>query len=678
MRSKRIWQAMWVAVAILMGGYAHSQDCDLRVNDQAGVFGDTGAIERAANILADKGADVRVWSLATLGGASNLDFAEKQIEGRCESWRSPGGGRKSNLLALIVSMNPRKIGLYFGGQYQFLDGHWQRIQSDHIKPKLVAGDISGGMAAGINEVARMAEGVLHPSAPPIQKAPIVVVRERAPRKPMDLSWLGWVFGLALLIGAGFFSARAYNAAQRNSARRKVVQLRAKNAKSSCATAITELDTAIGEFELRVTDIAQSMCEEDRAAILAIHDRVKDAHTEAMVAFSNIDQSANDPNTSRTVEEYTEIEGSFTVVLRKLDACRRLLAKSETELGRFASLDAEIKAARAIADGVARKLAGTRETFDGLAAMHAVSSWESVRGNGSAAEAKLKAATDAIVQAEACESAQPRKVVAARAALETATQFLVEAESHLTSIEERANQLAVAKRDAAGEIDAAAADIEKARRYLQTHSADFSTDHFVEVEEAARILEEARDALKITPPDYVVTLKKAQAANKLADRVLAAALSEIEAKERLERQAVSSLRDAERAISKAKEFIQDHEEIDDAPGKLLKGARRALTSANRTEDLATRVRFANDAASKANEAYDNAKGQIEAARRRRQRREYDHRSDRNDGDTNIFAPVIVGGGGGSRHDDGGSIFGGGGGGSTNWGGFGGGGGGSSGW
>jgi uncharacterized membrane protein YgcG len=178
------------ALGAMLALSAHSQQCE----SVSGITPTPPKLQAAIDNTVNAGADVRVMVINRMNTAT-LDAYEALIEHQCTSWRAPDGGRKNNLVALIVSTGDRKLGLYFGSQWPMLKPRWPSIESSVIKPRLRDGDIAGGIAAGLNEVTRLI------SAPPTTNA-TVVVEQPASSPPTDLSGLWTVLMWLVLLPGG--------------------------------------------------------------------------------------------------------------------------------------------------------------------------------------------------------------------------------------------------------------------------------------------------------------------------------------------------------------------------------------------------------------------------------------------------------------------------------------------
>jgi hypothetical protein len=131
--------------------------CDQIVIDEAGVFANgADSVQNAANQLIRSGADVRVRTIQTYGNAGNLDRYEAQLEQQCLSWTDTSRNRKNNLVVILVAIQERQTGIYYGSQWEkALENKWTQIQSEIMNPRFVQGDFAGGVIDGIQEINRL-------------------------------------------------------------------------------------------------------------------------------------------------------------------------------------------------------------------------------------------------------------------------------------------------------------------------------------------------------------------------------------------------------------------------------------------------------------------------------------------------------------------------------------------
>jgi hypothetical protein len=96
---------------VAVPGALAQNHCDQLLLDEANVFGgQLASVEAEAQRLVNLGADVRVRTIQTYGAAGTLDNYQEAIERECASWRAPDGGRKNNLIVLMVAVQERRTG----------------------------------------------------------------------------------------------------------------------------------------------------------------------------------------------------------------------------------------------------------------------------------------------------------------------------------------------------------------------------------------------------------------------------------------------------------------------------------------------------------------------------------------------------------------------------------------
>jgi uncharacterized membrane protein YgcG len=193
--------ALFIAIGATMAGTvapaAAAGTCDEVVVDGAGVFKDQLAqIQSRANTVANLGADVRIRTVASIGTAATLDSYERGVERGCPSWQASDGGRKNNLIVLMVAIEQRTTGLYYGGQWESaLGSSWPRIQGDLMNPRFRDGDFAGGVNAGLQEIYRVVDLQLHP-----QNAPAAQPHVQPAASPSaDYSGLGRAVAILLVL-----------------------------------------------------------------------------------------------------------------------------------------------------------------------------------------------------------------------------------------------------------------------------------------------------------------------------------------------------------------------------------------------------------------------------------------------------------------------------------------------
>ncbi len=110
---------------------------------------DLDAIRAAAQPLEDRGATVVVRAYNSLPNA-DIDLALDELVAQCFS-DGPAGVR-ANLILVAVAVDDRNTSIRYGAEWLELDPFEAGIQEDGMNPNFADGDITGGLAAGLEEI----------------------------------------------------------------------------------------------------------------------------------------------------------------------------------------------------------------------------------------------------------------------------------------------------------------------------------------------------------------------------------------------------------------------------------------------------------------------------------------------------------------------------------------------
>jgi uncharacterized membrane protein YgcG len=195
-------------------GLAQSVDL-LPVIDDAKIFGNRSEeVEAAVSKLTSQGADVRVRTISSYGTTGNLDRYEEQLEQQSPSWLGQNGVRKNNLIVLIISLQERQTGLYYGDYWEStLVNNWLRIQTDIMNPLFRNGDYAGGTIKGLEEIQRL----IRPSGTSPASSPAPAGQSNWWIAPVVIVVL-----VGLVAGLFWFSIMRKNRTRRLAARQKAV------------------------------------------------------------------------------------------------------------------------------------------------------------------------------------------------------------------------------------------------------------------------------------------------------------------------------------------------------------------------------------------------------------------------------------------------------------------------
>lgn len=135
-----------------------------------------------------------------------------------------------------------------------------------------------------------------------------------------------------------------------------------------------------------------------------------------------------------------------------------------------------------------------ESFARISATYCQSSWRSVRGNGTEAENRvldIEKIVQSLSNARTDDQAQWPAIIEQ---LDRGDKYLSDVFDLLKAITDREHHLATAKATSQSEIDAATADIQKARAYIAEHNDDIPDSMKVDLGQAQTLLEQAKDEL----------------------------------------------------------------------------------------------------------------------------------------------------------------------------------------
>lgn len=595
--------------------------CNDVVYDGARVFGSkTSTVEDAAGKLINLGTDVHVVTVPTLGGAETIEAWQKNLEKKCSSWQTPDGmSRKNNLVILAVATKSRKSGVFYGGEWRpslGADSNWSRVRTDFMNPRFRDGDWAGGVINGLNEIHRLLDLQIHPPAP-FSGSKTVIVDNRPPTDFSGLwavlKWILAIFVFGALVWMGWF---LYNVR----AKRRAAQQNAKLAKQGAASRVNALSDELNLLGLKVKSAAAKFVLEDvevvNQKLLSINSQFDLAASD----YSGLGRSANDPDRpGLTEEEYNATTTGYAELVEKLIQVSQLKSEIEHDLTELENLPKKIEKAITNSgdrvDLAKKRVFEAKDVFDKISEKYAKTSWESVRGNGTEAMNRIGLMLKILEDARA--AAETKNWSKARDLLKQIDGGLSEAESLLKSIFERAGNLTLAEKDAPKEIAATKRDVVKARKFIEANAEDiedkFERGAFADLERAEELLKDLSDKLEESKPDFPQVLQCAKEAHDCADKILANAQGEHEAMERLREKEASVMRDAERAISKATEYIEDHKnDVDKTSKEYLEEAEEYLKKAKKASDLKTRIDYLEEAQAKGNKSYDKAKEKVHKA------------------------------------------------------------------
>jgi len=185
------------------------------IYDAADLFADAEKeqIQAAIDSIADTvGAEVHVITVRSIGNYPEMDKFLEAVEADTPSWQTQTGMRKSSLLVFAMSLEDRKLCIYWGEAWvDALEGSRKeadRIREQIMVPEFRAGDFANGFVRAIEETERVLDLYLRPPAVQPQPAPqprnITNHEPDTPKEPMNpaLKWflILLVPGIVVVIG----------------------------------------------------------------------------------------------------------------------------------------------------------------------------------------------------------------------------------------------------------------------------------------------------------------------------------------------------------------------------------------------------------------------------------------------------------------------------------------------
>ncbi|MDD2471982.1 MAG: TPM domain-containing protein [Dehalococcoidales bacterium] len=337
---KKILIALCVPVLVFWGSinisvFALASD-QIAVIDEAGIFGDRlDEVEQAVDELLAIGADVRVRTVANYGDAGNLDRYEQQLEENSPSWTDPYGVRKNNLIVVLISLEERETGIYYGSYWEdALGDNWLYIQSDIMNSYFREGEYATGTVKGLEEIQRLIEqdGQVQPPAS----------KSSAPW------WIALVMVVTVTVAVlGFLW-------HRNRKRVKSARQKALLAKQGAAAGINELNDTLQMLEIKVNVTGQRASSDKAESLNRELAKARLVAVQSSERYSQLAHSAGNPENPKMGEvELKNIESEYTKILAKLNEARQMVT----------NIDGQAEAILRMADSFPQKAAQTSRAIE---------------------------------------------------------------------------------------------------------------------------------------------------------------------------------------------------------------------------------------------------------------------------------------------------------------------------
>ncbi len=314
-----------------------------------------------------------------------------------------------------------------------------------------------------------------------------------------------------------------------------------------SAATTELSGAIDRFSAIHEGISQARAEAEQ--VVAQGFRVEDGLKALNTAEGVLSQAA------RALED-----NGAPAALPLLEQAEAARVEGSAQAGELPALYAtntqRILALRQEHVAVTAYLDEGRRTFD-IVDEFAERTWSDIRGNGSEAEAATAEAGQRLESAELGNTMETQQFHAVRQNLDTTTERLAFARKLIDTIIQRLKDLEAARVAARDEVAAAEKDIEAGWAFVRTNDADVAKGPEQTLMQAAGLLKQAQEELTQQRPDWIVIVKTALEANRLADESLINARSEVDAISKLRDQLQRAQQLAVGEIQKVQQFVAVH-------------------------------------------------------------------------------------------------------------------------
>ena len=457
----------------------------------------------------------------TTAGRTVTDFADETAR-----VNSLGG----NDTLLVVALTDRTDALWRSDSYldRLTDRELETVLSQQVEPRLRDSDFVGAVIASAEGLRSASRG----SAPSDPATPSV-----AP----DLG----VLVPAVLVGAGGLLLWNALASRRREQIAAAVRAQRDAQRTQEANALLiRADEALRDAQ---EEMAYAEAQFTPADVAPYRDAVAGASTELKAAFTirqQLDDAVpEDADTRRRLVDV--IAARSTKALALLEEQRRRVEEMRDLERRAPELLAELREQLAAEES---RLPDAERALAGLT-RYAERSWSSVKANVADARDLLARCASAVGDGEAALKAD--NAVSAAKAVRAAQQDLTEAKRLLEAIGALAATIKEAERIAAEHLAAAASDVEKAAKGLETGG---TAAHRRRLADARSALEAARNEISSAPPDFVAAVRLATAADADADAILAEVRQEEERRAREARLAETQLRLARESHQRASDYV----------------------------------------------------------------------------------------------------------------------------
>ncbi len=283
-------------------------------------------------------------------------------------------------------------------------------------------------------------------------------------------------------------------------------------------------------------------------------------------------------------------GNLDMADTKLQAARMMLGEAIAYGAALPELRAEndrrIAALEKSGQAAAELIAQGRTAFDAVDEF-AESTWSDIRGNGSEAQAAADRAHEHWVQARAGNTMEAQDFHAAKEDLDAADAELAYVRELIDAITQRLTDLEHARVTARDLLAEAERSVLAGGKFVAANDPDVTPAMTMQLSRAAELVGKVRQAIDQAKPDWLVAVRDAQEADKLADDALAGARSEVETTNKLREQVQKAQDLATAEVKKIVKYSGVHRaDIDPANQRAIDGIQAQVQKAYQLAQQAT--------------------------------------------------------------------------------------------
>lgn len=316
----KIFAFIFILTCMALSPNSYANECDAHFIDSVGKA-DVVVVNREAQSLVSKGIEPRIRIIQNYDGYGNLDSYERALVKRCPSMSGADGGRKGNLLTVIVEMDNRQIGIYYGSDYHNpLDSKWKRVKDRTIIPNLKSGNFTGALTDGMDELGQFIYDyenpvVLTPAQIEAQNQARIEAQER--RAQSKKNFIKGFFGfLAFLLTFACLYGLFVLLSQYLKNRRHIAKIKASLAevKNNLLESINDSQLSdLSSLQEKIDSLRDHVSKQDMDIIIRSWDDVREG-SEAHMSSVEILTKSDDGNTEEKIldksNKYEELANSI--------------------------------------------------------------------------------------------------------------------------------------------------------------------------------------------------------------------------------------------------------------------------------------------------------------------------------------------------------------------------------